>query len=102
VGNVPSKKEVEDAVDGKSVADMTRAKQLKSLFRIVTPHVASKDFPLIVINHTYQEIGLFPKTVVGGGTGSLYSSDNIFILGRRQEKTGAEVTGYQFILNVEK
>lgn len=29
VGNLASKKEVDDAMDGKSVADMTRAKQLK-------------------------------------------------------------------------
>lgn len=35
VGNLASKKEVEDALEGKSVADMSRAKQLKSLFRMV-------------------------------------------------------------------
>jgi RecA/RadA recombinase len=54
VGNLASKKEVQDALDGKSVADMTRAKQLKSLFRIVTPHLTIKDIPMIVVNHTYQ------------------------------------------------
>jgi len=37
IGNLASKKEVEDAKDQKAVADMTRAKQLKSLFRMVTP-----------------------------------------------------------------
>ena len=35
VGNLASKKEVEDALKGSSAADMTRAKQLKSLFRMV-------------------------------------------------------------------
>jgi len=39
IGNLASKKEVEDAMDGKSVADMSRAKQIKSLFRMVTPHL---------------------------------------------------------------
>ncbi len=29
VGNLASKKEVDDALEGKSVADMTRAKQMK-------------------------------------------------------------------------
>ena len=102
IGNLASKKEVDDALDGKSVADMSRAKQVKSLFRMVTPHLNLKDIPMVVVNHTYKEIGMFPKDIVGGGTGSYYSADNIFILGRQQEKTGTEVTGYNFIINVEK
>ena len=102
IGNIASKKEVEDALEGKSVADMSRAKQLKSLFRMVTPHLTMKDIPMVVVNHTYKEIGLFPKDIVGGGTGSYYSADNIFILGRQQEKEGTEIVGYNFIINVEK
>jgi RecA/RadA recombinase len=102
IGNLASKKEVDDALDGKSVADMSRAKQVKSLFRMVTPHLTMKDIPMIVVNHTYKEIGMFPKDIVGGGTGSYYSADNIYILGRQQEKTGADITGYNFIINVEK
>lgn len=102
IGNLASKKEVEDAMEGKSVADMTRAKQIKSLFRMVTPHLTLKDIPMVVVNHTYKEIGLYPKDIVGGGTGSYYSADNIYILGRQQEKDGAEVIGYSFIINVEK
>ena len=67
VGNLASKKEVDDALDGKSVADMTRAKQLKSLFRMVTPHLTLKDIPMVAINHTYLEQGMFPKAIVSGG-----------------------------------
>lgn len=67
IGNLASKKEVEDALDQKSVADMTRAKQNKSLFRMVTPHLSLKDIPMVVVNHTYKEIGMFPKDIVGGG-----------------------------------
>ena len=102
IGNLASKKEVEDALEGKSVADMSRAKQVKSLFRMVTPHLNLKDIPMIVVNHTYKEIGLYPKDIVGGGTGSYYSADNIYIIGRQQEKDGTEVVGYNFIINVEK
>jgi RecA/RadA recombinase len=102
IGNLASKKEVEDAIDGKSVADMSRAKQIKSLFRMVTPHLSLKDIPMIVVNHTYKTMELYAKDVVGGGTGSYYSADNIFILGRQQEKEGTEVVGYNFIINVEK
>lgn len=102
IGNLASKKEVEDALEQKSVADMSRAKQVKSLFRMVTPHLSLKNIPMIVVNHTYKEIGMFPKDIVGGGTGSYYSADNIFIIGRQQEKEGAEIVGYNFIINVEK
>ncbi len=102
IGNLASKKEVEDALEGKSVADMSRAKQIKSLFRMVTPHLSLKDIPMVVVNHTYKTMELYSKDVVGGGTGSYYSADNIFILGRQQEKDGTEVVGYNFIINVEK
>ena len=102
IGNLASKKEVEDALEGKSVADMSRAKQIKSLFRMVTPHLSLKDIPMVVVNHTYKTMELYSKDVVGGGTGSYYAADNIFILGRQQEKDGTEVVGYNFIINVEK
>ena len=102
VGNLASKKEVDDALDQKAVADMSRAKQIKSLFRMITPHLTLKNIPMVVVNHTYKEIGMFPKDIVGGGTGSYYSADYIFILGRQQEKDGTELTGYNFMINVEK
>lgn len=45
---------------------------------------------------------MYPREIVGGGTGTYYAADNIYILGRQQEKEGTEVTGYNFIINVEK
>ena len=102
VGNLASKKELEDAINEKSVADMSRAKALKGLFRMTTPYLNMKNIPLIAVNHTYMEIGLFPKAIVSGGTGIYYSADNIWILGRRQDKEGSEIKGYHFVINVEK
>jgi RecA/RadA recombinase len=102
IGNLASKKEMEDTMNEKSVADMSRAKALKGLFRMATPYLNMKNIPLLAVNHTYQEIGLFPKAIVSGGTGIYYSADNIWILGRRQKKTGTEVTGYDFVINIEK
>lgn len=102
IGNLASKKEMEDTLNEKSVADMSRAKALKGLFRMATPYLAMKDIPMIAVNHTYQEMGLFPKAIVSGGTGIYYSADNIWILGRQQEKKGTEITGYHFVINVEK
>ena len=102
IGNMASKKELEDAQNEKSVADMSRAKALKGLFRMTTPYLTMKNIPLLAVNHTYKEIGLFPKDVVGGGTGIYYSADNIWILGRQQDKKGTEIQGYHFVINVEK
>jgi len=102
IGNMASKKELDDAKDEKSVADMSRAKAFKSVFRMATPYLSMKNIPLIAVNHTYKEIGLFPKDIVGGGTGIYYSADNIWILGRQQDKKGTEIQGYHFIINVDK
>jgi RecA/RadA recombinase len=103
VGSLASKKELDDAIAGKSVADVgARAKALKSFFRMVQPYFPMKDLPCIVVNHSYQTLEMFSKQVVGGGTGSIYSSDNIWMLGRRQEKEEKDVIGYHFIINVEK
>ena len=102
IGNLASKKELEDALNEKSVADMSRAKALKGLFRMVTPYLTMRNVPLLAVNHTYQEIGLFPKAVVSGGTGVYYSADNIWIIGRQQDKKGTEIQGYHFVINVEK
>lgn len=102
VGNLASSKEVNDAKDGSPAADMTRAKVMKSTFRIITPHLTLKGIPCFVVNHTYKSMSAYPVDVVSGGTGIYYSASTIFTIGRRQVKEGTEVTGYDFIINIEK
>jgi hypothetical protein len=102
IGNLASKKEVEDALKGSSAADMSRAKQLKSLFRMVTPHLTLKDIPMVVVNHVYMTQEMYSKAVVSGGTGIYYSADNIWIIGRQQDKDDKELLGYHFVINIEK
>ena len=102
VGNLASKKEVDDALKGSSAADMSRAKQLKSLFRMITPHLTLKDIPMVVVNHVYMTQEMYSKPVVSGGTGVYYAADNIWIIGRQQDKDDKELKGYHFIINVEK
>ena len=53
IGNVASLKELEDALNEKSVAEMQRAKVIKSLFRMITPSLVNKDIPCIAVCHTY-------------------------------------------------
>jgi hypothetical protein len=102
LGNIASKKEVEDATDQKSVADMTRAKAIKSFFRIVTPLVNMRQIPMFVVNHIYETQGMFASKVVSGGTGVMLSADTVFIIGRSQNKDGTELQGYTFNIVVEK
>lgn len=102
VGNLASKKEVEDAKDEKSVADMSRAKMLKGLFRIITPYFTLEEIPCIAVNHVYSEIGMFPKTIMGGGTGGTYSATNIFFISKSQEKDTEGLQGFTFKIKIEK
>lgn len=102
VGNLASKKEVEDALEEKSAADMTRAKMLKGLWRIVTPHLTLKDIPCIAINHIYMEQGMYPKAIMGGGTGGMYSANAVWIISKAQEKEGTDLVGFKFTINIEK
>jgi hypothetical protein len=103
IGQISSRKEIDDAMDEKSVADMTRAKALRSLFRMITIQLAKKDLPCMMINHVYIEIGaMYPKTIIPGGTAVTYSSNNIFVITKSQENDGTELAGWKFTLNLHK
>lgn len=102
IGNLASKKETQDALEQKEKADMTRAKTIKSLFRIVTPQLTLKDIPCIVINHTIETMEMFSKTVMTGGTGIMYSANTVLFVTKAQEKDGTELAGFKFTLIAEK
>ena len=102
IGNLASKREVENALAENGSADMVRPKEMKSFFRIITPHITMKDLPCVIINHVYKETGLYAKTVVGGGTGVMYSANTVFIITKSQEKVGTDIVGYNFTINIEK
>lgn len=102
IGNLASKKELEDAQNEKSVADMTRAKQLKGFFRMITPLIKLKKVYTYFIAHTYDTQEMFSKKVVSGGTGITYSADTVIIVGKSQEKDGTELSGFKFTLNIDK
>jgi RecA/RadA recombinase len=104
IGQISSKKEVEDANDEKSVADMTRAKAIRSLLRLITVQLAKKSLPCFMINHVYMEMGaMYPKTVIPGGTAVTYSANTILVVTKSQEKSSdGELLGWSFKLNVHK
>jgi len=102
IGNLASMKEFDDSLSGKQTVDMTRAKVVKSIFRLITARLKLKDLTLFTINHTYQTLEMFSKEVMGGGTGTIFASDTIIFMGKQQEKDGKELLGYNFVLNIEK
>lgn len=102
VGNTASKKETDDALNEKLVADMSRAKAIKSLFRIATPYFTTKDIPCVAICHTYETQEMYSKSIISGGTGLMYSANWAFIIGKRQIKEDKDIVGYEFVINAEK
>jgi hypothetical protein len=104
LGMLASRKETEDAIEGSSAADMTRAKAIKSLFRLITPQAVIKNIPIVVVNHVYQEqVAKYPKAIVSGGTGPYLASDTIWIVTRAQEKDSEdELVGFNFNITTEK
>jgi len=92
-GNLATQKEIDDAKTGSSKADMTRAKLLKSTFRIIMTQFGICKIPFLFTNHTYQTQDLFSRQVGGGGTGPEYAASIILFLGKAKLKDGIEQTG---------
>jgi RecA/RadA recombinase len=83
LGMLSTTKEMADTADGSEKKDMTRAGAIKKAFRTLTLKMSKIGVPLIVTNHVYANVGggLYdPKHVVGGGSGLLYSSDEVLML----------------------
>lgn len=106
VGNLASAREADNAIEGNSAQDMTRAKELKSLWRLVTPHLNLKNISMVAIQHTYEEMKMYGKTIMSGGQGGMLSSDGVWIIGKSQEKEKVDgkdvLVGYAFTINIEK
>jgi RecA/RadA recombinase len=102
IGNTASLKELEDAENEKSVAEMQRAKSMKALFRMITPSLIAKDVPCIAIAHTYDTMEMYSKAVISGGTGLMYSANQAFIITKAQEKDADGLAGWKFTINIEK
>lgn len=102
IGNLPSLKEVDDADDAKSVADMTRAKALNSFWRLITTSLAMKDIPAIIINRSYDTQEFISKKVLAGGQGAMFSPNVVLFITKSQEKKGDVFVGWSFNMIIEK
>lgn len=89
-GQLASRKEVNDALEGKEKADMTRAKAIGSMFRIINSDLGYLGIPMIVTNHTYSTMDMFPQDVMKGGKSLIYTASTIVFVSKAQLKTGDE------------
>ena len=94
LGMLSTEKEMEDTAAGKSTRDMTRAQILKASFRVLTLKLGIAGIPLVMTNHTYDQIGtMYPTQQMSGGKGLYYSASTIIYLSRRKVKEGTDVVG---------
>lgn len=90
LGQLGSRKEVNDAIEGKETADMSRSKGMKSMFRVINNDLGYLGIPLLMTNHTYMTQGMFPQEVFSGGTGGIYTASTILMLSKSKVRTGEE------------
>lgn len=90
IGMLSSEKEKEDTLKLNVKQDMTRAKQLKSLVRLITNDLGYLNIPLVATNHVYLTQDMFPQTIMSGGEGLYYAASVILLLSDSKLKTGEE------------
>jgi RecA/RadA recombinase len=90
LGQMASNKEKEDLLKGDIKQDMTKAKALGSMFRSINTDLGFLEVPLLVANHTYLTMDLFPQEKLRGGNGLLYSASVIGFMSKSKLKTGEE------------
>lgn len=93
LGNLPSRKELEDATEGKEVRDMTKAQVIRGIFRILTLKAAKVKVPVIFNNHTYDSMDMYSPKKTSGGMGPIYAASTVAMLSKKKEKDGTDVIG---------
>lgn len=102
IGNLATEKERSDALSGSDKKDMTRAGDIRSLFRIITTDLAELKIPLVFTNHSYTSVGAYvPTQIMSGGGGAIYAASMILMLSKaslkennkQAEKMGMTKTG---------
>lgn len=88
LGNLGSRKEMLEGEKDSGVQDMTKAKVIRSTFRILNlRYLAKLDVPLFITNHLYTSVGSFiTKAEMGGGGGIKYNASSIVFLSKKKDK----------------
>jgi RecA/RadA recombinase len=89
LGNLASDKEIADASDEKTAADMgTNAKFQNSAFRVMNSLCCKYNFPFVFTNHVYMDPSAMFQTrgKMSGGAKAIYNSHVILYFSRLQYK----------------
>ena len=94
LGNLNTRKELDDALENKSAGDMgLRAKQMSSLLRNITFRAAKAETPVIFTNHVYENPGeMYPSLIKkqSGGLKPLFIASVLLQLSTITEKVKDE------------
>ena len=94
LGMLSTEKEMNDTAEGKTTRDMTRAQVIKATFRVLTLKLGAAGIPMIMTNHTYDQVGsMFPTKQMSGGAGLKYAASTIIFLSKKKVKDGTDVIG---------
>lgn len=94
LGMLSTEKEMTDTSEGKTTRDMTRAQVIKATFRVLTLKLGAAGIPMIMTNHTYDQVGsMFPTKEMSGGAGLKYAASTIIFLSKKKVKEGTDVVG---------
>ena len=92
-GNLATQKEIDDAKAGQEKQDMTRAKVMKSIFRIIMSKLGIIGASFLFSNHCYQTLDLFSQQQAAGGTGAEYGASVILSVNKAKLKDGNSQIG---------
>ena len=80
LGNLTSDKELNDTLEANGKADMTKAKDVKALFRTNTTAMGKIGASCVVVSHVYKTLDLYAKNVVSGGSGIAFAASSTIML----------------------
>lgn len=100
LGNLTSDKEMQDTKDGNNKRDMTKAQEIKALFRVNATALARMQCPMIVVNHVYA--CLSEDTLVMMADGSYKEIKDIQIGDEVMTMAGPESINNKFEYDAKK
>lgn len=102
LGYLSTTKELKDADSGKESADMTRARAIRSAFRVLLKLLGVNNIPFVLTTHIYDTMSPFSPTAINGGKSVYYASTLILSLRKSLSKDGKEVIGSIVKMTTEK
>lgn len=103
VSQVASKREVDNALNDNAAADMSRAAQLNSFWRMITPKLVLRKMPMFYVNSFYESMeSAWAEPIIKGGKQGFLSSDALWMTTRSQEKDDKTLKGWTFNYNAMK